>query len=214
MDAIGWGQCPIGVLSPPQTTPVSFPFSILSPHPCGKRSEIQHGPVPASPITTSQLLFVASEPVLAHHSTCQGASSGSRAGDSSDVLITQICAEMLVLFSSAAFFLPGCIPEGGRIQRPSPPLAQPPFTLSLAVSKEKGPQEVLTLMLWRLQKELKLEDNMFSTAVKRNQIPIHLRQCCSELLAEQGASPKQGRGWRGCSTSPGSEAGLFPKFLS
>lgn len=52
---------------------------------------------------------------------------------------------------------------------------------------------MLTLILWRLHKELKLEENMFSTAVKRNQIPIHLRQCCSELLAEQAASPRQGR---------------------
>lgn len=96
---------------------------------------------------------------------------------------------MLFFLSS---FLPGCIPEGGRIQRPPLPLAQAPSALSLAASEEKGPQEVLTLMLWRLQKELKLED-VFSTAVKRNQIPIRLRQCCSELLAEQGASPRQGR---------------------
>lgn len=47
-------------------------------------------------------------------------------------------------------------------------------------------------MLWRLQKELKLED-VFTAAAKRNKIPVYLRQCCSELLAEQGASPRQGR---------------------
>lgn len=94
-------------------SPTNHTSSIsLLPHPCGKRSEIQHDPIPASPITTSQLLFVASETVLAHHSTCQGVSSGSRAGDSSDVLITQICAEVLVLFFLSSF-LPGCIPERG-----------------------------------------------------------------------------------------------------
>lgn len=79
------------------------------------------------------------------------------------MLITQICADELVLLSSAAFFLAAPQKEVGFKGH-----SHPSSTLSLAASEEKSPQEVLTLMLWRLQKELKLEDNVFSTAVKRN----------------------------------------------
>lgn len=58
------------------------------------------------------------------------------AGGGSDALVAQISGQGASAFFLGSF-LPGCIPEGGNIQRAALPLSRAPSAPSLAASEEK-----------------------------------------------------------------------------